>query len=76
VFAIAVFPFLVLGAFLIVKRTRLRMVDALAVTAAALYLPLWFAVGIVAEVRIFVPFLLALCMVAARVFGVYVTDSE
>jgi hypothetical protein len=71
VFAIALLPFLLLGLFSIYKRPRLRTVDALAVVAAALYLPLWFAVGNVGEVRLFVPFLLALCMVAARVFSSY-----
>jgi hypothetical protein len=68
-FGIAVLPFLLLAAFLIDRRPKLRSVDTLAVAAAGLYLPLWFTVGRSAEVRIFVPFMLALCMVAARVFG-------
>ena len=80
VVTIALLPFLLLGLFLIYKRPRLRTVDALAIAAAALYFPLWFAVGSVGEVRIFVPFLLPLCMVSARVFGRYLAgqtdDSE
>src|SRR5665213_172208 len=68
-FGIALFPFLLLAAFLIYRRPRLRSIDALAVASAGLYLPLWFTVGRSAEVRIFVPFMMALCMVAARVFG-------
>ena len=72
---IALLPFLLLGVFLICKRPQLRTVDALAVTAAALYLPLWFAVGSVGEVRLFVPFLLPLCMAAARVFSRYLMDQ-
>lgn len=45
---------------------RLRPLDTLALAGSALYLPLWFSVGVAAEVRIFVPFLLAVCMVSAR----------
>lgn len=40
-----------------------------AVFAAALYLPLWFAVGSLAEVRIYIPFLLLIAPVAARAVG-------
>jgi hypothetical protein len=72
-FGIALLPFLLLAAFLIYRRPPLRPplrpLDALAVAVAGLYLPLWFTVGRSAEVRIFVPCLMALCMVAARVFG-------
>jgi hypothetical protein len=71
-FGIALLPFLLLGAFLIYRRPPLRSIDVLAVAVAAMYLPLWFTVGRSAEVRIFVPFLMVLCMVAARVFGGYV----
>jgi hypothetical protein len=75
VFATALLPFLLLGTFLICKRPSIRTVDTLAIAAAVSYLPLWFTLGNIAEVRIFVPFLLALCMVAARVFGDYMTDA-
>lgn len=68
--ALAPFPL----AFWIARRSstgvgafRLRAIDATAILAALLYLPIWFAVGLVAEVRIFVPFLLLLCIPAARV---------
>ena len=76
-FAVALLPFLLLGAFLMYRRPLLRssmrpllrLPDALALAVAGLYLPLWFTVGRSAEVRIFVPCLITLCMVAARVFG-------
>jgi hypothetical protein len=67
VFAIGLLPLLLVGAFLIYKRPSLTSVDALVIAAALLYLPLWFTMGNIAEVRIFVPFLLAICMVGARV---------
>lgn len=52
---------------LLVRRSQMfRSVELLVLTAAALYLVLWLTVGVAAEVRIFVPFLLALCVVSAR----------
>lgn len=52
-----------------------RPVDRLALIAAALYFPLWFTLGVAGEVRIFVPFLLAVCMVGARCLAVtFATD--
>lgn len=50
----------------LLRHARFRPVEILALTAATLYLPLWFLAGITAEVRIFVPFLLPICMVSAR----------
>jgi len=47
---------------------RFGPVDRVVLIAAAMYVPVWFTVGIVAEVRIFVPFLMALCAVAARAY--------
>ena len=41
--------------------------DRLILLASALYLPVWLTVGIVGEIRIYVPFLLALAMVGGRV---------
>jgi hypothetical protein len=58
--------FLIAGVFLI-KRPRLNAMDLLTITASALYLPLWLTVGLAAEVRIYVPFLMALSVVAARI---------
>jgi hypothetical protein len=66
-FVVALLPFLCM-AFLVKRFHRqLNETDVLAIVASLLYLPLWFAVGVVQEVRIFVPFLLALCVVGARV---------
>jgi hypothetical protein len=63
---LALLPFLLLGVVVAVKRIRLSGIDTLILISSVLYLALWFTVGIVQEVRIYVPFLLALCVVAAR----------
>jgi hypothetical protein len=70
-FSIALLPFLILAGFAVVKRVRLDAVDMLLVMTSALYLPVWFAVGIVGEVRVGAPFLMALCPVAAKVSAAY-----
>jgi len=64
---LALLPFAVVIVVMIWQRQRVTAVDAVALTAAGLYLPLWFVVGSFAEVRIYVPFLLALCPMAGRV---------
>jgi hypothetical protein len=64
---IAMLPFLLFSAFLIVKRPRLDAIDRLVLMSSALYLPVWLTVGIIDEVRVYVPFLFALSMVAAKV---------
>jgi hypothetical protein len=65
-FAIAILPF-ALMLFLAAKYSKqLDPVDVLTIFAACAYLPLWWIVGIVSEVRIFVPFLFALTPVTAK----------
>jgi hypothetical protein len=66
-FTIALLPFFLFAVFLIVKRPKLDTIDRLVLVSSALYLPVWFTVGVIAEVRIYVPFLFALSMVAAKV---------
>jgi hypothetical protein len=68
---LSILPFVLIAALVVVHHIRLSSVDALILTASTIYLPIWFTVGLVAEVRIFVPFLLALCVVAARVSAAY-----
>jgi hypothetical protein len=65
-FIAALLPFLLIAGLMIVKRFRLDAVGALVTVASALYFVLWFTVGSLSEVRIFVPFMMALCVVAAR----------
>lgn len=67
--AIALLPVILTAVAALTVRARIRSLDWLCLTAAAIYLPLWCTVGSIAEVRIFVPFLLLLCPVAARVFA-------
>lgn len=65
-FLIAMLPFLL--ALIAAARHWKQMdpEDLLAVFAACLYLPLWWTVGLTDEVRVFVPFLLALTPAAAK----------
>ena len=63
---IAIFPYLALGCLLIIKRVRLDAVDTVVVVVSLVYLPVWFTVGLVDEVRIYVPFLMLLSVVAAK----------
>jgi hypothetical protein len=65
--AISLLPFLLFFLFLIVKRPLLHLLDKTAILSALLYLPVYFVFGVLTEVRIYVPFLLVLSMVAARV---------
>ncbi len=75
VFLLAILPFLLLIIPAVKQRMRLSSVEVMAIGAALLYLPLLFTVAIVSEVRIFVPFLLTLCMVAARVSASYLVPG-
>lgn len=71
IFTIALLPFLLFFVFLIVKRPRLNVIEVIVMLASLLYLPLWFTFGYVSEVRIYVPFLLALSAVVARVIATF-----
>jgi hypothetical protein len=75
-FTIAALPFLLLAVSLMVKRVHLEAVDALVAASSALYLILWFSVGAVDEVRLAVPFMLALSVVAARTSSSFLTNDE
>jgi hypothetical protein len=67
IFTIALLPYFCFFVFWIIKRPALNYVETVAIVASALYLPLWFTLGEISEVRIYVPFLFALSMVVARV---------
>jgi hypothetical protein len=64
---LALFPLLLIAGAFFIKRPRLNAMDLLVVTASAVYLVMWLTVGLAAEVRIYVPFLMALSVVAARI---------
>lgn len=51
-------------------------VQAMAVIAGAIYFPLWFTVGSLAEVRIYIPFLLLMSPVAARAIALSLGTDE
>jgi hypothetical protein len=64
------------GVLLRAKTTALGMVDRIAVVAAGIYLVVWYMVGNTAEVRLYVPFLFALCWVVARALPGWVMGSQ
>lgn len=72
----ALLPFLLLAGALIVKRIPLGAVEALIAASSVFYLLLWFTVGSVAEVRLYVPFLMALCVVAARTLSASFANDD
>jgi hypothetical protein len=67
ILTIVLAPFVSFAVFLIANHPPLTVVEKVAIVSALLYLPLYFTFGAVAEARIYVPFLLSLCMVVARV---------
>jgi hypothetical protein len=73
IFIIALLPYLGFFVFWIIKRPFLNHIETVIIVASLLYLPLWFTVGSISEVRIYVPFLLALSMVVARVSATFVS---
>jgi hypothetical protein len=75
-FLIALLPFFGLAILMAVRPIPLRAIEAFTVALCLLYLPLWLVVGIVSEVRIFVPFLFALCMVAARAVAEFLMTTR
>jgi hypothetical protein len=72
--AIALLPFILFFVFLIAKRPPLQLVDQAAIACALLYLPVYFVLGVLSEVRIYAPFLLILSMVAARVSASFLSS--
>ncbi|MBB5316844.1 hypothetical protein [Tunturibacter empetritectus] len=60
-------PFVSFALLLMVYRPPLTAVEKVAMASALLYLPMYFTFGLVTEARIYVPFLLIMCMVTARV---------
>lgn len=75
IFLLAILPFLLLIVPAVKQRRRLSSVEVLAIGASLLYLPVWFTVGLISEVRIYIPYLLALCIVAARISASYLIPA-
>ena len=73
---LALFPYLVVGGALLMKRVRLDAVDALILVVSVIYLAIWFTVGLVDEVRLYVPFMMPLSVVAAKFAATYILSSE
>ncbi len=67
ILTIVLAPLVLFILFLIAKRPPLSILEKVAILSALLYLPLYFTFGMVAEARIYVPFLLILSMPIARV---------
>jgi hypothetical protein len=75
ILAISLSPYALFLLFLMVRRPALNLVERVVILAALLYLPIFFTFGAVAEVRIYVPFMLIMSMVAARVWGSYAIEQ-
>lgn len=73
---LSMLPFAVLVGLIAVKRLRMGALEWVVCVSSGLYLLLWFAVGVFAEVRIFVPYMLLLCVVAARTLAPWLMGSE
>lgn len=73
---LALAPFLLTFAFVIGKRVRLHAIEAAAILSALLYLPIYFLVGIIGEVRIIVPCLLLLSAATARLAARALLDGS
>ncbi len=63
---LALSPFIVIVSLLFLLKIKPDAVSSVTLVAAGLFLPVWFIVGIVDEVRVYVPFLFALSLVAAK----------
>jgi hypothetical protein len=74
VFLIGLLPFFVTLVLAWRSRMVLQPSDKLILLMCLLYLPLWVTVGLVIEVRIFVPFLLLASPVIARVWTAFLYD--
>jgi len=48
----------------------------MALGASLAYFPLYFGIAIIGEVRVYVPFLFCLCVVAARVTASYLIAGD
>jgi hypothetical protein len=73
---LALLPFLLAGTFMAVKRIRLDAFDSLVVVSSILYLGLWYAVGLLSEVRIYVPFMMALSVVGAKGMATFLSGGS
>jgi len=71
---VAVLPVVMLLWFCL--RRKLSAIEVFILAFSMLYGILWLTVGSACEVRIFVPCLLALCVVAGRVMGSYLTAVD
>jgi hypothetical protein len=74
VFLTALLPFFVTLIVAWRRRPALLSSDKLIILTCLLYLPLWVTVGLVTEVRIFVPFLFLSSPVIARVWTAFLYD--
>lgn len=68
---VALLPFVLFAIFLLIKRPVLDASDRLVLLVSGVYLVVWLTAGLLSEARIFVPFMLALSSVAAKVLGSY-----
>ena len=75
IFLVALLPWIALVWLARRTNARLDAMDQLTVVASVLYLPLWMTVAVIGEVRVYVPFLLVLCPVAAKIVSVFLAKE-
>lgn len=76
IFTIALLPYLGFFIFWIIKRPAFNQIETVVIVSSVLYLPLWLTFGVASEIRIYVPFLLALSMVIARVSATFLNRDS
>jgi hypothetical protein len=76
VFFSATFPFFLTAYLLFRQRHRFNAIEAMAVCVSLVYFPLYFCLGVIGEVRIYVPFLFCLCVPAARITASYLLAND
>ncbi|MGF7183683.1 hypothetical protein [Tunturiibacter psychrotolerans] len=72
---VALFPFVLFAIYIARTRPSLDASDRLIMIASGLYLVVWLCAGHLSEIRIFVPFMIALSSVIAKVLGSAQTDD-
>lgn len=73
---VALFPFILFAIYIARRRPTLDASDRLIMIASALYLVVWLSAGYLSEVRIFVPFMIALSSIIAKVLSSTQTNDR
>ena len=75
IFVTALLPYIVSLALLRRHRIQIDSCDKLVLLICLVYLPFWITMGLIVEVRIFVPFLLLASPTIAKIWGSYLLEE-